>query len=63
MGTTSYVWPEATSSSTDGFNPNTPDPNLATISGSGYTPSVTVFLMLCDGVPPTARHLEPHQGL
>ncbi len=54
VGSTSYVWPEATSSSTDGFNPNTPDPTLATISGSGYTPSVTVFLMLCDGVAPTA---------
>ena len=54
IGTTSEVWPEATSSSTDGVNPNTPDPNLVTISGTGYSPSTTVFFLLCDGVPQTA---------
>jgi hypothetical protein len=54
IGTTSYVWPEATSSSTDGVNPNTPDSNLVTISGTGYSPSTTVFFELCDGLPQTA---------
>jgi hypothetical protein len=56
VGTTSYVWPEATSSSTDGFNPNTPDPTLANLAGTGYAPSTTVFIMLCDGLPPTASN-------
>ena len=56
VGTTSYVWPEATSSSTDGVNPNTPDSSLATISGTGYAPSSTVYFLLCDGVAPTASN-------